>query len=215
MTKVRKRHVCWRWRCILLPQRAGSLCVQPCPAGTGIGTGPPPKAFCSPAPGLVTGVRDGVAATSCFMLVQGLSLSSEHPGYVLGACHEMQWGSLGDICALQPLFSTTKACYQWDVMKSLRSTLGSSSLVLQVAPAVSLPDSQSESHLPYTITITLFSFLTLHSVGVTRGHPFCGIFAEGAPLGKFIQQTKEQFSNVVSSHPDPILFLLSVKHLQQ
>jgi len=34
-------------------------------------------------------------------------------------------------------------------------------------------------------------------------------------LDKFIQQTKEQFSNVVSSHPDPIPFLLSVKHLHK
>lgn len=37
-------------------------------------------------------------------------------------------------------------------------------------------------------------------------------------MGKFIQQTKEWFSNVVSSHPDPVpffLLLLSVKHLQE
>ena len=103
-----------------------------------MGTGPLPKAFSSPAPGLVPGAWDGVAATLCFMLVQGLSLGSEHPGYVPGACHEMQWGSLGDICALQPLFSATKTCYQQDVMKRLWSTLGSSSVVLQVAPAVTV-----------------------------------------------------------------------------
>lgn len=34
-------------------------------------------------------------------------------------------------------------------------------------------------------------------------------------LGKLIQQTKKQFQNVVSSHPDPIPVLLSVKHLQE
>lgn len=78
-------------------------------------------------------------------------------------------------------------CYEAPVEPSWKLHLGASGS----SSGYSLPDSRCVTHLPYTITITLlFPFLTIHSVGVTKSHPFCGIFAEGAPLGKFIQQTK-------------------------
>lgn len=55
------------------------------PTGTGMGT-----AFCSPAPGLVTGAPDGAAAPSCSTAARGLSPGPEHPGHGLGARHETQ-----------------------------------------------------------------------------------------------------------------------------
>lgn len=42
-----------------------------------------------------------------------------------------------------------------------------------------------------------------------RWHPFCGIFAEDTLLfGEIYSRTKEQFSNVVSRHPDPLAFVI-------
>lgn len=172
--------------------------------------GPPPSAFCSPA------------AASCFVQVQGLAGGSEHLGWVLGARHEMQWGSRGDTCTSQPLFSATKTCYQGGVTRC-RSLEHPWKLQLGApgnSSGCSLPESRCVTHppTPYTTTVAfLFLPLTTLSVGVMRWHPHSAGSLQKVPLclGKFIQQTKDQFSSVVSSHPVPIPLLLSVKHLQE